>query len=71
MAETALVAVQRAYVEPVGVRFEPVKGPNDKILDWEAFVSIQNAGVTPTRLLRAHVQAQDFRIPAVAAAYPW
>lgn len=52
-ADLALVAVQRAYVEPTGVRFDPVKDASGNIAYWNAYLTIQDFGVTPTRFLRA------------------
>ena len=52
-AHETLTSVQRAYVEPVGVRFDPVKEVSGKIAYWLAYITIQNTGVTPTRFLRA------------------
>jgi len=59
-ADLALVAVQRAYVEPVGVRFDPVKDASGSIAYWNAYLTLQDIGVTPTRFLRAFGTSLSF-----------
>ncbi len=52
-ANLALVAVQRAYVTSVGLRFDPVRDKAGELRYWQAYLTVQDTGVTPTRFLRA------------------
>jgi hypothetical protein len=55
ISRDALISVQRAFVVPAGLKWDPIGDAQIKKVKWNIYATWQNSGNTPTRNLRTLV----------------